>query len=199
MIRRRKGEREMKQVANLGLAVLASLMLSSGLAWAQDDATVPEPSGTDAAVEVKATSYVEQTAMGDMFAAKSSELALSKSGNPQVRAFAQHMITDQATSSRELKQALGAAKIDAPLPTTLDGEHQQLLDTLQASTGADFDRNYLKMQMDGHQKALQTQVDYRLHGGNKELQDFATKATTMVQTHLSELGKITQGALLSPQ
>jgi putative membrane protein len=197
MIRRRKGEREMKQVANLGLAVLASLMLSSGLAWAQDDATVPEPSGSDAAVEVKATSYVEQTAMGDMFEVKSSELALSKSGNPQVRAFAQHMITDHAASSRELKQALTAAKVDVPVPTALDGEHQQLLDTLQASTGGDFDRNYLKMQMDGHQKALQTQVDYRLHGGNRELQDFATKATTMVQTRLSELGKISQGALLS--
>jgi putative membrane protein len=185
----------MKQVASLGLVVLAGLMLSSGLARAQDDASVP--SGTDAAVEVKAASYVEQTAIGDMFEVESSELALRKSGNPQVRAFAQHMITDHATSSRELKQALRAAKVDAPVPTALDGEHQELLDTLQASTGADFDRNYLKMQMDGHQKALQTQVDYRLHGGNKELQDFATKATTMVQTHLSELGKISQGALLS--
>jgi putative membrane protein len=187
----------MKQVASLGLVVLAGLMLSGGLARAQDDASVPEPSGTDAAVEVKATSYVEQTTIGDMFEAEASELALRKSGNPQVRAFAQHMITDHATSSRELKQALSAAKVDVAVPTALDGEHQQLLDTLRASTGVDFDRNYLKMQMDGHQKALQTQVDYRLHGGNKELQDFATKATTMVQTHLSELGKISQGALLS--
>ncbi|HXU59066.1 MAG TPA: DUF4142 domain-containing protein, partial [Verrucomicrobiae bacterium] len=125
----------MKQVANLGLVVLASLMLSSGLARAQDDATVPEPSGTDAAVEVKAASYVEQTVIGDMFEVKASELALRKSGNPQVRAFAQHMITDHATASRELKQALSAAKVDVAVPTVLDGEHQQLLDTLQASTG----------------------------------------------------------------
>ncbi|HEY8015598.1 MAG TPA: hypothetical protein VIE35_07195, partial [Dongiaceae bacterium] len=62
----------MKQVASFGLVVLAGLMLSGGLARAQDDASVPEPSATDAAVEVKANSYVEQTAIGDMFEVEAS-------------------------------------------------------------------------------------------------------------------------------
>jgi putative membrane protein len=188
----------MKQVAVLGGAILASLILMAPLARGQTGADTVAPSSSDAMAEVKATSYVQDTAMGDMFGLQSSELALRKSGNPQVRAFAQHVVRDHTVLSQGLKQALAGAKVDATPPSSLDPEHQQLIDTLQASTGADFDRNYLKMQMDAHQDALRTQVDYRLHGGNAKLQDFAAKATTIMQSHLSELGKISQGSPLPP-
>ena len=186
----------MKQVAILGGAFLASLILGAPPARAQD-ATVA-PSSSDVMAEVKAASYVQDTAMGDMFGVQSSELALRKSGNPQVRAFAQHVVRDHTALSQGLTQALAGAKVDVTPPASLDPEHQQLIDTLQASTGADFDRNYLKMQMDAHQDALRTQVDYRLHGGNAKLQDFAAKATTIMQSHLSELGRISQGSPLPP-
>ena len=188
----------MRQVAVLGGAILASLMLGAFSVRAQDATDTVAPSSSDAMAEVKATSYVQDTAMGDMFGVQSSELALRKSGNPQVRAFAQHVVRDHAALSRDLKQALAEAKVDVAPPASLDPEHQQLIDTLQASTGADFDRNYLKMQMDAHQDALRTQVDYRLHGGNAKLQDFAAKATNIMQSHLSELGKISQGSPLPP-
>jgi putative membrane protein len=191
----------MKRAVVVGFAALASLILMSPMALAQDvetdtDSTLSAPSSSDVMTEVKASSYVQETGMGDLFGVQASELALKKSGNPQVRAFAQHVVRDHSTLSRALDDALAAAKVDAKPPASLDLEHQQLLDTLKASTGADFDRNYLKMQMDTHQDALRTQVDYRLHGGNAELQNYAAKATTVVQSHLSELGKISQGSLL---
>ena len=52
------------------------------------------------------------------------------------------------------------------------------------------------MQMDGHQQDLQTQVDYRLHGDNPQLQDYAAKASMRVQTRMGQLGKISQGSML---
>jgi putative membrane protein len=189
----------MKQAAVLGVAALASLILTPPLAQegkADSDTNLAAPPSSDVMTEIKASSYVQETGMGDLFGVQSSELALKKSGNPKVRAFAQHVVRDHGTLSRALTQAIAAAKVDAAPPAGLDPEHQQLLDTLKASTGADFDRNYLKMQMDTHQDALRAQVDYRLHGGNAELQSYAAKATTIVQSHLSELGKISQGALL---
>lgn len=191
----------MKQALGLGVAALASLILISPSAQAQDvqtgsDTSLEAPSSSDVMTEVKASSYVQETGMGDLFGVQSSELALKKSGNPQVRAYAQHVVRDHGALSRALDDALAAAKVDARPPASLDPEHQELLDTLKASTGPDFDRNYLRMQMDSHQDALRTQVDYRLHGGNAELQDYAAKATTVVQSHLSELGKISQGSLL---
>ena len=145
---------------------------------------------------MKAKSYVQQTTVDDLFAAQSSELALQKSKNPQVRSFAKDVLKDHMDSSRELKQTLAVAKVDANPASGLDPEHQQLIDSLKSSSGGDFDRKYLKMQMEGHQQALETQVDYRLHGDNPKLQDYAARASTMVQSRMGQLGKISQGSML---
>src|SRR5262249_32890984 len=145
---------------------------------------------------LKASSYVADSSQDDMFGVQSSKLALQKSGNPKVRAFAQHVLTDHAAFTKGLTQALTAAKVDAAPATSLDPQHQQFIDTLRASQGTDFDRKYLRMQLDAHQEALRTQVDYRLHGGNEKLQDFAADASAMVQRRLGELGRISQGSLL---
>ena len=185
----------MRQVARLAAIAFAALATANGSGHAQDSAT-SAPSVMDATAEVKAKSYVQQTAVDDLFAAQSSELALRKSTNPQVRSFAKNVLKDHATSSRELKQTLENAKLDAAPPSALDPEHQRLLDALNSSSGGDFDRKYLKMQMEGHQQALETQVDYRLHGDNPKLQDYAARASMMVQSRMGELGKISQGSML---
>jgi putative membrane protein len=184
----------MKQVAKLAAIAIAALAIAGGVR--AQDSTTTAPSVMDATAEVKAKSYVQQTAVDDLFAAQSSELALKKSTNPQVRSFAKNLLKDHATASQELKQTLQTAKVDAAPPSVLDPEHQQLLDTLKSSSGGEFDRKYLKMQMDGHQQDLQTQVDYRLHGDNPQLQDYAAKASMRVQTRMGQLGKISQGSML---
>jgi putative membrane protein len=184
----------MRQLARLGTLAFAALVMVSGVR-AQDSGTTA-PSVMDATAEVKAKSYVEQTAVNDLFAAQSSELALKKSTNPQVRSFAKNVLKDHVSASQELKQTLQSAKVDVAPPDALDPEHQQLLDTLKSASGGDFDRKYLKMQMDGHQQDLQTQVDYRLHGDNPKLQDYAAKASIMVQSRMGQLGKISQGSML---
>ena len=185
----------MGELARLGAAALAGIALAATV-QAQESPTTTAPTVMDATLVVKATSYVEQTAQAGMFEVQSSELALRKSASPQVRAFAVRMVKDHAAAKEKLKQVLAAAKLDVAPPTALDPEHSQMLETLEAASGADFDRAYLKMQTDGHQEALRTQLDYRLHGGSQALQKFADEAATMAQDHLSMLGKISQSTQL---
>src|SRR5438034_145503 len=179
----------MRQRSGFLAIAVAALALLGGASRAQDTTTTA-PSVMDATAEVKAKSYVQQTTVDDLFAAQSSELALQKSKNPQIRSFAKNVLKDHQDSSRELKQTLEVAKVDAPPANALDPEHQQLIDSLKSSSGGEFDRKYLKMQMEGHQQALETQVDYRLHGDNPKLQDYAARASTMVQSRMGQLGKI---------
>ncbi len=185
----------MKRSAKVCGLVLAGLASSAAGAWSQTSPTVVAPNVMDATVEVKAASYVQETGINNLFAVKSSELALKKSRDPKVRRFAERTLKDNEAATTELKQAVAAAKVDAAPPNSLDGERQSMLDQLQSASGADFDRSYLQMQMQNAQDSLRTQVDYRMHGGNAKLQSYATSASTRAQTRLSELGKISQGQL----
>src|SRR5262249_41959645 len=102
-------ERTMSQVAKLAITAIAALAIAGDIR--AQDSTTTAPSVMDATAEVKAKSYVQQTAVDDLFAAQSSELALKKSTNPQVRSFAKNVLKDHAAASQELKQTLQVARV----------------------------------------------------------------------------------------
>jgi putative membrane protein len=81
-----------------------------------------------------------------------SKLAADKATNPQVKAFAQKMITDHTTLETEMKPF--ADKWSVTPVMTLDDTHQQKFDALQKLSGSDFDKAYMMGMNDDHHMAL---------------------------------------------
>jgi putative membrane protein len=81
-----------------------------------------------------------------------SKLAADQATSPQVKAFAQKMITDHTTLETEMKPF--ADKWGVTPVTTLDATHQQKYDALQKLSGTDFDKTYMMGMNEDHHMAL---------------------------------------------
>jgi|LNAP01.1.fsa_nt_gb putative membrane protein len=134
--------------------------------------------------------YVNNAAVGDMFEIESSKLALTKSDDKEVKTFARHMIQDHEQTSAKLQGVIKEKNVNVVLPSHLDQAHLEMLDKLQAAKGADFDKLYVAMQVQGHREALKLHQGYADNGDAAELKTFATVIAPMVDKHLSRIEQI---------
>lgn len=138
--------------------------------------------------------YVQKAAIGNLFEIQSSDLALKQADNSAVKAFAQQMINDHTTSTQALESGVKSASLQATqIPNKLDSVHEAKLNDLRKVTGHDFDSAYLRAQLAAHQDALKLHQDYAQRGDSAVLKKTAANAADIVEHHLQELRKISQG------
>ena len=129
------------------------------------------------------SAFATAAANSDMTEIQTSQLALQKARRPAVKQFAQQMITEHSQSTQRLMTIAQGKGI--VLPTALDAQHQQMVDTLNpVPAGAGFDRQYLQGQVMSHQQTLAVMQQYAANGTDPELKAFATEMAPVVQAHL---------------
>jgi len=177
-----------KKSALLGAA---AAVLALG-ACADDSSRPSQPmAGVQARTASSATmQYVEAMANGNMFEIQSSQIALQKSSNAQVRRFAQRMIDDHTRMQTELSTAVRSTGPSLTVPTQMDNRHQSAIGDLQGATGRDFDRMYMTAQVNGHNEALAASQTYAQNGDDPALRQYAANAATAIQQHLAEARRI---------
>jgi putative membrane protein len=140
----------------------------------------------------KAANFVNLAAASDMFEVASSKVALQRSSNAGVKAFAQMMIAAHTKTTATLK-GLIAGHDDLSPPTALPADLQTKLDTLGSISSADFDKTYLDDQVDGHQSALNVMQRYAKDGDQEPLKQFAAATAPTVQQHLDKAKALRAG------
>jgi putative membrane protein len=130
------------------------------------------------------TDFVLKAALGSMVEVEASNLALQRSKNPEVKQFAQMMVTDHTKASAELQ---GIAKTKGlGLPGTMPVKEKAALEALQNTQGNDgFDRMYMKMMVSDHETTL-TLFHLAATYSDKELQNFASKSLPMLEMHFKQ-------------
>jgi putative membrane protein len=193
----------MKRISAVTGALACALSVSVwSVASAQTMNPAPaerNPATTSNAPQAKAkasketSNYVEKAAIGDMFEIQSSQLALKQAQNPDIKTFAQRMITDHTTSSEALKAGIQSAGLDVKAPDKLDKAHQAKLDNLKKANGKDFDQAYMRDQLAAHKEALQLHKTYADKGDNPVLKKTAANTATIVEHHLAMAQDIAKG------
>jgi putative membrane protein len=85
------------------------------------------------------------------------QLALQRGSSAPVRDLAQRIVTDHTTSNEQMSALVQSAALtpkENDLSRSLLQDHQAAMDTLNARTGADFDRAYLQRQAAAHRYVL---------------------------------------------
>lgn len=132
--------------------------------------------------------FATTAADGGMAEVALGKLALTKTANPQIKEFANMMVTDHGKANDELA---GIAKTkNITLPVTVSADHQKKMDDLSKKSGADFDKAYVDAMVDGHKKTLSLMQDEAKDGKDADLKAFAAKTATTVQMHLDAINKI---------
>ncbi len=145
----------------------------------------PAPASTQATAD-----FVHKASTTSLFEIESSQLALQKSQDPAVRAFAQKMVDDVTKSQAALQTAVNAAA-GAPQPDImLDAARQADVDALTNATPGGFDHLYAELQVHAHEDAVHLYGDYARSGDDAALRAYAGDALPAVQDHLAQIETI---------
>ena len=121
--------------------------------------------------------FVRDVALKSMAEVQLSRMALDKATTPTLKVFAQRIIEDHESAGHQLKTALAGQPIE--WPTQLDDKHRKTAADLAKQHGADFDRDYVKAMVEGHQD-LAAKLESRLDV--QSLAEWKTAAAGRAQT-----------------
>lgn len=127
--------------------------------------------------------FAKKAAEGGMAEVKLGELAQQKASSPQVKQFAQRMVTDHTKANSQLKEA--AAQDNIAVPATLDSKDQATYEKLSKLSGSQFDREYIKGEVSDHQKDISEFKKEANSGSNPNIKSFAAQTLPTLQEHLS--------------
>ncbi len=116
--------------------------------------TVPNPilSQNDATPPQQETDkeFLHKAAEGGMMEVQLGQLAADKATDPEVKAFGQKMVTDHSALNASMKPI--AERMGVKVPDHLNRKDQGTYNKMNALSGTDFDKAYVKdMVMDHHQ------------------------------------------------
>jgi putative membrane protein len=138
--------------------------------------------------------FVEKAAQGGMTEVEAGKLAQEKASSQDVKDFGAMMVKDHTQNDSDL-MALAQTKGVTP-PADLDMMHKAMIDKLNMSSGADFDKAYIKNQIAGHKKMLAL-MEKEEASTDSDFKAFATKTADTVKMHLSKAEDLQKSLMAS--
>ena len=133
--------------------------------------------------------YVAVAGAHDLYQIRSAELALQKSQRPEVREYAQTMLTEHRRSSQRFAEAVRAVGLEELLPPAMMPMHWDMLRRLERA-GSRFDRTYVRQQIDMHEIAVELHRNFAANGNDPQLKPFAEAAVPVVSGHLERARRL---------
>lgn len=189
------------------MVVLACVVTLACDRSTRNDTDDPNTVGTagNAAAGAGDRAFVEDMAEAGMAEVELGKAASERASNPEVKRFAQMMVRDHTKAGDELKRIASTHGVAAP--AGIDDEHRELMGRLMQMRGAEFDHEYMKAMVEGHEDVidrLQTRASEDRFGDNKgtvrpessnnpteaALNEWASNTLPVARQHLEEAKRI---------
>ncbi|CAL1518393.1 DUF4142 domain-containing protein [Chitinophaga sp. MM2321] len=132
-------------------------------------------------VDNNSSEFAVEAANGSMMEVEMGKLAQEKAQNPRVKAFATMMVNDHSRAEDEIK-ALAAQK-NITLPAELATSEKEHMDNLAKKKGKDFDKSYIDMMVDDHNKDVKAFEKASSDITDQDLKSWAGKTLPVLKTH----------------
>ena len=156
-------------------------------------ASEPTAAGKSTSADTVAASdrdLMRKLAFANIAEIATANLALKKSSNDTVKAFAQHMLDDHTKAGEELT-ALAQRK-NVALPTVPDAQHASASKKMALLSGTVFDQLYLhEAGVVDHRATLRLLKNIDTYARDSDLKALAQKMTPTVEAHLDMVQKET--------
>ena len=127
------------------------------------------------------SAFSPMAAMSNYAEVSAGQLALTRSSDSSVLAFANRMIADHTKAQDSLK--LVASQYGLRAPDSLNYEQAAVAAQLQTLTGRAFDSAYIFSELDGHVKTIALLNDEKVNGTNSALKQYVDTYLPAVQMH----------------
>lgn len=135
-----------------------------------------------APVDKESSDFAVKAADGGMLEVTLGKLAQEKGQNQRVKDFGAMMVRDHSKANDELKTIAGNKNIT--LPDSIGVDYQKHVDDLSKKTGSDFDKAYIDMMVDDHDKDVDMFDKASQNLADPDLKAFASNTLPVLRAHL---------------
>jgi putative membrane protein len=144
----------------------------------------------DKSNDTTARYFLIQASIGNLQEIAQGRLAAEQAVNPEVKAFAQRMVTDHTRAEAQLMQLIKARGLQIPREAT-DTPPDDLM--LKNTPAKDFDRIYVHMMVSDHRQTIQLFEKYAVTGKDPDVKAFAEQTLPVLKEHLASIAAIDNG------
>jgi putative membrane protein len=153
------------------LHVAVSLIaLAAAPAWAESSKSTAD------------SGFIEKVARDGQAEVQLGQLAQQKAASSAVKSLAQRLITDHGQANQQLMSIAQRDGVSALMAA--DKEHSALLSKLQKLNGPEFDRAFMRAQIDDHTKEIQYFKKEEDAVKDPQLKSFIQQTLPVMQQHL---------------
>jgi putative membrane protein len=168
-------------------ALFLVLATASNAIYAQDASTATVPSTSATPAESTTLSHGDKKFVKKVARASTNEVALSQLADghalsPDVKSFAQMMITDHTKANTDLGALATTKGID--ISKAVAAGNTDDISSLSSKSGADFDKAYAKLMVSAHKGAVELFKDEIATGQDPDVVAFAKKYVDTLSMHL---------------
>ncbi len=130
--------------------------------------------------------FVTQALTTNKFEVAAGTLAQMKSTNAQVKQVAGHIVKDHTSTGIDLTDL--AKSMELVVPTSIEQQDQTNINILGLLTGSAFDKEFIRMMVESHEKAIPLfqQAASKTGVPGADLRHFAENKVPTLQQHLNE-------------
>lgn len=136
------------------------------------------------------TAFLKDAAMANLTEVEIGRMAEQKAQNDDVKQYAQRMVSDHSKNMDKLQTL--ARQMNVDLPTQLDPQHRQMVDRHAQMSGAEFDRAYIDMMVQDHQKVVSKFDQQTDAATNEQVRDYASSTLPKLREHLRDAQELDQ-------
>lgn len=136
--------------------------------------------------------FLTKAAEGGQFEVEVAKLAAEKATDPAVKTFAQMLVDDHSAANDKLRQI--ASSHNLALPAAMPDEKKRELDRLAKLSGAEFDRQFVKMAgIKDHHHDIQEFEKVSQNAQSEDVKNFAQSTLPTLKKHLEAAEKLPGG------
>jgi putative membrane protein len=137
------------------------------------------------------SAFVLEAAQGGLMEVQGGQVAQQNAQNQRVKDFGGMMVTDHSKANDELKSLVSGRGIN--LPDSLPASKKKELDAMRKMQGAGFDKHYVSMMVEDHQKDVAKFKKESTSANDPQLKTWVTNTLPVLQKHLDSIQAIKKG------
>jgi len=126
--------------------------------------------------------FVMKAASGGMMEVEASQIAQQNARHERVKAFADMMVRDHTNANNELKGFASSRGLTIPQDSLMT-KHKTHLDDMRKMTGKAFDKHYINMMLNDHNKDISAFEKASNNSKDADLKAWASKTLPTLKMH----------------
>ena len=184
----------MKKTQTFIAAIVAAGLIGTGIVGAQTAADSKTGTQTGGSEKTKLShsdkKFIEEASEGGMAEVAMGQLGQEKAQSPEVKQFAQKIVTDHQQANQQLMQI--AQQKGVELEKEVSKKDQRAMEHLRGLSGAEFDKKYVEHMVKDHQKDIKAFEKEANKGEDSDVKSFAQQTLPTLREHLQTAESLAQ-------